>query len=137
MIVLDTNVISEVMRPRPEARVQAWLDGQSIDTLYVSSITVAELLFGVGALPVGARKDRLRKAADGLLALFAGRVLAFDQESARRYAEIAVDARRLGRSLAVADGYIAAIAASRSFAVATRNVSDFEYAGVEIINPWD
>lgn len=136
MIVLDTNVVSEAMRPQPDAGVLSWLNDQATETLYLSSVTLAELLFGLGALPAGARKDRLIQALDALLALFPGRILAFDQDAARRYAEMAVTARAVGRPLPTTDGYIAATAASRNFAVATRNTQHFADTGVELIDPW-
>ncbi|MFZ2963155.1 MAG: type II toxin-antitoxin system VapC family toxin [Rhodoglobus sp.] len=136
MIVLDTNVVSEAMRPQPSPVVVAWLNAQAAETLYLSSVTLAELLFGIGALPAGVKKDRLARALDRLLALFPGRVLPFDQDAARRYADMAVIARALGRPLPVADGYLAATAASRGFAVATRNIQHFGDTGVELIDPW-
>lgn len=136
MIVLDTNVVSEAMRPQPDAGVLSWLNDQATETLYLSSVTLAELLFGLGALPAGARKDRLTQALDALLALFPGRILAFDQDAARRYAGMAVAARAAGRPLPTADGYIAATAARHNFAVATRNVAHFAVTGVELIDPW-
>ncbi len=137
MIVLDTNVLSEAMRPRPDAAVTQWLNGQATETLYLASVTLAELLFGVGALPAGARKERLGQALDGLLALFPGRVLPFDQDAARRYAAMAVGARAAGRPMPAGDGYIAATAAARGFAVATRDTSHFRDTGVDVIDPWD
>jgi predicted nucleic acid-binding protein len=136
VIVLDTNVVSEAMRPQPDAGVLSWLNGQATETLYLSSVTLAELLFGLGALPAGARKDRLAQALDALLALFPGRILAFDQDAARRYAEMAVTARAVGRPLPTTDGYIAATAASRNFVVATRNTAHFADTGVGLIDPW-
>lgn len=136
MIILDTNVVSEAMRPAPDPAVTGWLNHQAADTLFLSSITLAELLFGIGALPSGAPKDRLARSLDGLLGLFPGRVLAFDADAARRYADMAVAARAAGRPLAAADGYIAAIAASRRFAVATRNTKHFSETGVDLIDPW-
>ncbi|MDR0592411.1 MAG: type II toxin-antitoxin system VapC family toxin [Bifidobacteriaceae bacterium] len=136
MIVLDTNVVSEAMRPEPDPAVRSWLNAQETRTLYLSSVTVAELAFGIGLVPVGARRDRLARSFDVILGLFPDRVLAFDQEAARRYAQLAVAARALGRPLAVADGYIAATAARWGFAVATRNVRDFANAGVDVIDPW-
>lgn len=136
MIVLDTNVLSEAMRPVPDPGVLGWLNSQSPETLYLSSVTLAKLLFGIGALPDGVRKGRLAQTLDGLVALFAGRVLAFDQDAARRYADMAVAARQAGRPLPTADGYIAATAAAHSFAVATRNTRDFQGTGVELIDPW-
>lgn len=136
MIVLDTNVISEAMRPEPSPRVLDWLNAQAADTLYLSSVTLAELLFGIGTLPSGARKDRLAQALDRLSALFAHRVLPFDQEAARRYASMAVTARAAGRPLPTADGYLAATAAAHGFALATRNIRHFGDTGVELIDPW-
>jgi predicted nucleic acid-binding protein len=136
VIVLDTNVIAEAMRPEPNPAVVSWLNGQSAETLYLSSVTLAELLFGIGAIPSGARRDRLAQALDRLLALFPGRVLPFDQDAARRYADMAVTARAAGHPLPVSDGYIAATAASRGFAVAARNTRDFQNIGVDLIDPW-
>jgi len=136
VIVLDTNVVSEGMRPQPSPVVVAWLNAQAAETLYLSSVTLAELLFGIGALPAGVKKDRLAQALDRLLALFPGRVLPFDQDAARRYADMAVVARALGRPLPVADGHLAATAATRGFAVATRNIQHFGDTGVELIDPW-
>ncbi len=136
MIILDTNVVSEGMKPEPDACVRDWLDSQAAETLFLTSITVAELKFGVAALPRGKRKDRLIFAVDGLLDLFAGRILAFDVEAASRYADIAVAARTAGRGFPTPDGYIAAIVAARSFSVATRDSSAFAAAGLRIIDPW-
>lgn len=139
MIVLDTNVISEAMRPQPNPHVLGWLNSQAVDTLYLSSVTLAELLFGIRVLPAGARQDRLAHALDGLLALFPGRILSFDQDAARRYADMAATGptgQSAGRPLSAADGYIAATAAAHGFAVASRNVRHFEGTGVGLINPW-
>ena len=135
MIVLDTNVISEAMKPQPHPAVRAWLNAQAAPTLYLSSVTLAELLFGIAALPAGKRKDMLAKALDGLLGLFRDRVLSFDVEAAKRYAELAILARTSGRGFPTPDGYIAAIAASRGFLVASRDTAPFQAAGVPIINP--
>lgn len=137
MILLDTNVISEAMKPTPDDTVRAWLDEQAAETLYLTSVTIAELLFGIGALPAGKRKDRLTEALDGVMELFADRVLPFDIAAARRYADLAVKARAAGKGFPTPDGYIAAIAASRGFAVATRDTSAFHAAGVVVINPWN
>jgi predicted nucleic acid-binding protein len=137
MIVLDTNVVSEVMKPEPHPAVLGWLNDQAAETLYLSSVTLAELLFGIGALPVGKRKDRLAHAMNGLLSLFRERVLPFDAEAARRYAELAVTARNAGRGFPTPDGYIAAIAAARGFIVASRDTAPYEAAGVTVINPWN
>jgi predicted nucleic acid-binding protein len=136
MIVLDTNVVSEAMKPDPQPAVRAWLNNQATETLYLSSVTLAELLFGIAALPVGKRKDRLAQALDGLVGLFRDRVLPFDIDAARCYAELAVLAKTSGRGFPTPDGYIAAIAASRGFIVASRDTAPFEAAGVSVINPW-
>ena len=137
MIVLDTNVVSEAMKAQPTLAVRAWLDEQVAETLYLSSITLAEMLFGIGALPVGRRKDALTQTLDGLLDLFADRVLAFDADAARSYAELAVAARAAGKGFSQADGYIAAIAHARGFIVATRDVAPFQALGITVINPWE
>ena len=137
MIVLDTNVVSEAMKPEPHPAVRAWLNDQAAETLYLSSVTLAELLFGIAALPAGKRKDRLAQALDGLMGLFRDRVLPFDINAARRYAELAVAAKTGGRGFPTPDGYIAAIAASRGFIVASRDTAPYEAAGVSVINPWE
>ena len=136
MILLDTNVISEAMKPAPDEAVRAWLDEQAAETLFLSSVTIAELMFGIGALPEGKRKERLTEAPDGVMELFADRVLPFDVDAARRYADLAVKARTAGKGFPTPDGYIAAIAAAKGFAVATRDTSAFDAAGVEVIDPW-
>jgi predicted nucleic acid-binding protein len=136
MILLDTNVVSEAMKPKPNPAVRNWLDEQAAETLYLSSVTVAELMFGIGALPRGKRKDKLAATLDGVLELFTTRVLPFDTEAARRYADLAVKARAAGKGFPTPDGYIAAIAASREFAVASRDTSAFIAAGLIVIDPW-
>jgi len=136
MILLDTNVVSEAMKPEPHPSVLAWLDAQAAETLFLSSITVAELLFGIGALPDGKRKDMLAARIDSLLEQFVGRVLHFDTQAARRYADLAVKARAAGKGFPTPDGYIAAIAAAHGFAVASRDTSAFDAAGLTVIDPW-
>ena len=137
MIILDTNVVSEAMKPKPNPAVRAWLNDQAVETLYLSSITLAELLFGVGALPPSKRKDMLAQAIDGLMGLFKDRVLPFDVSAARRYAELAITARLAGRGFPTPDGYIAAIAASRGFIVASRDKAPYEAANMAVMNPWE
>lgn len=137
MIVLDTNVISEAMKPEPHPAVRAWLNDQAAETLYLSSVTLAELLFGIAALPVGKRKDMLALTLDGLMGLFRDRVLPFDTDAARHYAELAVTARIAGRGFPTPDGYIAAIAVSRGFIVASRDTAPYKAASVAVINPWE
>ena len=137
MIVLDTNVVSEAMKAEPNPAVRAWLDEQAAETLYLSSVTLAELLFGISALPSGRRKDTLTQTLDGLLELFGDRVLAFDTDAAWHYAELAATARAVGKGFPTPDGYIAAIANARGFTVATRDVAPFQAAGLNVINPWE
>ncbi len=137
MIVLDTNVVSEAMKPTPDANVRAWLNEQAAETLYLSSVTLAELPFGIRALPAGKRKDMLDRALTDLLQLFKDRVLPFDTDAARHYADLAFTARSGGRGLPTPDGYIAAVAASRGFIVASRDTSPYEAAGVKVIDPWE
>lgn len=136
MIVLDTNVVSEAMKPEPDAAVRSWLNEQVAETLYLSSVTLAELLFGIRALPAGKRKNMLDRALAELLELFKDRVLPFGTDAARHYADLAVTAKSSGRGFPTPDGYIAAIAASRGFMVASRDTSPYEAAGVAVINPW-
>lgn len=134
MIVLDTNVVSEAMKPDSSSAVMAWLNEQDLNTLYVSSVTLAEELFGINALPVGKRRNLLHAAFLRLLAVFNERILPFDAEAARCYADLALLARQRGRGFPVPDGYIAAIAASRGFIVASRDTAPYEAAGVEVVN---
>ena len=137
MILLDTNVVSELMKPAPDARVVAWLDRHPADTLYISAISMAELLRGLAILPDGRKKSLLVTNLRRLGAiLFAGRILSFDMAAAESYASLLANARASGQAIALADGLIAAIAASQSLAVATRDVSPFQAAGLNVINPW-
>jgi predicted nucleic acid-binding protein len=136
MIVLDTNVISEAMKPIPHPEVRAWLNDQAVETLYLSSVTIAELLFGIGAMPIGKRKDMLIQILEGVVEMFRDRVLPFDHEAARCYADLAIKAKSAGLGFPTPDGYIAAIAASKGFIVASRDIGPYSAAGVSIINPW-
>jgi predicted nucleic acid-binding protein len=137
MIVLDTNIISEMMKPAPHPAVHAWLNDQAEETLYLSSITLAELLFGIGILPAGKRKDLLIQALDAIAALFRGRMLPFDGDAARHYAALAVKARAAGRGFPTPDGYIAAIAVAGGYIVASRDTAPYAAADVAVINPWE
>lgn len=138
MIILDTNVISEPLRQTPEQRVIDWLDAQAVATLYLTTISVAEMRFGILALPKGRRRTNLLESFEGLiLPRFAGRVLSFDVPSANAYGQAMAKARSAGRPIGSADGYIAAIAAANKMMVATRDTDPFEAAGVAFINPWD
>jgi len=137
MIVLDTNVVSEAMKPNPNPAVRAWLNEQSAETLYLTSVSLAELLFGIAALPDGKRKDMLATALDGLMELFRGRVLSFNADAARKYADLAVTAKIAGRGFPVPDGYIAAVAAAQGYRVASRDMAPFEAANMDVVNPWE
>lgn len=137
MIILDTNVISEAMKPEPHPTVLAWLNNQASETLYLSSITLAELLFGIAVIPAGKRKDMMTKTLNGLIVLFRDRVLSFDLDAARYYAELAVIAEGAGRGFPISNGYIAAIAASRQFIVASRDTAPYKAARLTVINPWE
>lgn len=137
MIVLDTNVISELSKPHCSAAVLAWLNAQEVRTLYRTTVNLAELMAGVALLDDGRRKEALRS---GLLAvinrLFGTRILPFDAPAARRYGELVGVCRRKGISVSMADALIAAIAMEHGFSVATRDVTPFRAAGVEVIEPW-
>jgi toxin FitB len=136
MIVLDTNVISAAMKPHAHPAVRAWLNEQVAETLYLTSVTLAEMLFGIAVLPTARRRSALTRALDGLLELFGDRVLPFDTDAARHYAALAVAARQAGRGFPTPDGYIAAIAASRGFIVASRDTSAYEAGGLPVVDPW-
>ena len=137
MIVLDTNVLSELMRPAPDTTITNWVATQSAANLFVTTITQAEILHGVLLLPQGRRRDAIEVAADAMFEEdFAGRILPFSSLAARAYAEIAVARRQSGRPISQFDAQIAAIARSAGAAVATRNVPDFEGCGIRVIDPW-
>ena len=137
MILLDTNVVSEPLRHAPAQRVIEWIDAQAMETLFLSAITVAELRAGVALLPAGKRLAGLQENLEKrILPLFAGRVLPFDLACTPAYAALLAKARTAGLAIATADGCIAAIAAANGFAVATRDASPFDAAGVAVINPW-
>lgn len=137
MILLDTKVISEPWKPAPDPRVLAWIDAQAIETLYVAAVTIAELRFGIAAMPAGKRRDTFdRRLEQEVLPLLEGRVLAFDLDASEAYAHLMVGARDAGRAIGKADGYIAATAAAKGLMVATRDTSPFDAAGLSTVNPW-
>lgn len=137
MIVLDTNVISELWKAEPDANVLAWVDAQPAETLCLTTITVAELRYGLATMPHGKRReifqDRLERR---VLPAFSGRILSFDLDASKAYAELMARARGEGKAIGKADGYIAATAAARGLIVATRDTTPFEAAGLNVINPW-
>ncbi len=138
MVVIDTNIVSELMRAEPSAEVLAWMDDRPARDLFVTAVTEAEVRTGIALLPEGRRRRGLAEACERAFgSLFAGRVLPFDSDAARAYAEIVAARRVLGRPVSQADGQIAAIARSRGMAVATRNIRDFQDMGVDVLDPWD
>ena len=137
MVVIDTNIVSELMRAEPSAEVLVWMDERPPRELFVTAATEAEVRTGIALLPEGKRRRGLAEACERAFgSLFAGRVLPFDSDAARCYAEIVTARRVLGRPVSHADGQIGAIARSRGMAVATRNIRDFQNTGVDVFDPW-
>ena len=137
MIILDTNVVSEPLRPEPEPAVLDWLDAQAPETLYLTTVSLAELLAGIETMPAGRRRTELKQAlAEQMMPLFEERILAFDKKAAEAFSRVNASAQAIGNPISFADGAIAAIASAHGFMVATRNVRDFKGTGVELIDPW-
>jgi toxin FitB len=137
MIVLDTNVLSEALRPEPEPSVLRWLADQPRASLFTTSVTRGEILYGIQVLPDGKRRKGLWDAANMVFYEdFAGQVLSFDSDAADMYAEIAASRRIAGKPISQFDAMIAAMARSRGAILATRNVKDFEECGIDVVNPW-
>ncbi|MBT1166433.1 type II toxin-antitoxin system VapC family toxin [Bifidobacterium simiarum] len=136
-IVLDTNVISELVRPRPDRSVMQWFAGRSVEDFAITAITVAELFYGCWRMPAGRRQHELSMVLNRMLSPFVERVLPFDATSALRYARIKVERQRMGRPIMTADAQIAATALANDCTLATRNIKDFEGTGVTLINPWN
>ena len=137
MILLDTNVISEPWKPAPDTAVLTWLDAQAIETLFISAISIAELRFGIASMPSGKRQTILHDRLEGeVLPIFDGRILPFNEGTSQFYADLMASGRTSGKAIGRADGYIAATAAENHLAVATRDTSPFEAAGLRVINPW-
>jgi toxin FitB len=137
MIILDTNVVSELMAPSPTDRVAKWVAARSPTSLYTTCITQAEILFGVRLLPKGKRRDRIEAAAQALFEnVFAGRLLPFGSDAAHAYSRIAAERRRRGKPISVLDAQIAGITRAAGASLATRNVDDFESCGIDLLNPW-
>ena len=138
MILLDTNVISELMRAQPARSVLEWFAEQDASDLFISAITEAELRTGIAIMPTGQRRDRLQLALDAMIDEdFQERVLSFDSPAARAYADIAAQRRLAGRPITEADCQIAAIARTLDAPIATRNTKDFDGCGITVINPWN
>lgn len=137
MIVLDTNVVSELMNPNGSQTVKTWVDSQPREHLFITTITQAEILYGIAILPEGRRKQKLQNAAQATFSQdFLNRILLFDLESAEHFASIAANRRRQGIPISQFDAQIAAICRANQASLATRNVDDFVHCGIEIINPW-
>jgi toxin FitB len=137
MIVVDTNVVSELMRPFPSERVREWVREQPGRELFTSAVTVAEVLYGIERLPRGRRREELKSAAVEVFDGFADQVLDFDAAAAEQYALVVSHRERLGMPIEGFDAQIAAICRVREAALATRNEADFRETGIKIINPWD
>jgi toxin FitB len=138
MIILDTNVLSELMRPKPSPRVAAWVAKQPATGLFTTSITEAEIFYGIELLTKGKRREGLLAAAEAMFAEdLAGRIFGFESDAARGFSKIAAHRRALGRPISHADAQIAAIAHVRGAKLATRNVADFEDCGLDVVDPWN
>jgi predicted nucleic acid-binding protein len=137
MIMLDTNVLSEFMRSEPDTKVLAWVDVQPTMDLAITAVTVAEILHGIARLPSGKRRQKFEAHAIAMFEEdFAGRILPFDAHAAVEYATLVANCEARGRAASMADAQIAAICRAHGASIATRNVRDFEFSGVEVINPW-
>lgn len=136
MILLDTNVLSELMRKAASPQVIGWVAAQVPTALFTTAVTEAEIFYGLALLPAGKRRRALEEAATELFGQFSGRVLSFDSPAAREFASIVAARRRAGKAISVTDAQISGIARSRGAAVATRDASDFDGCGVDVIDPW-
>lgn len=137
MILLDTNVVSEPLKPRPDPKVLRWLDTQRIETLFLPAIGFSELMYGMSILPDGRRRSELEAQFEQrVVTVFRDRILSFDTAAATAHAQLRVRARHLGLAISIVDGYIAAIAKAHGFAVATRDTAPFSAAGLTVIDPW-
>lgn len=136
MTILDTNVVSEMMRPVPEPSVLRWFANLAIEDAHLTAITLAEILLGIELLPMGKRREVLRSGAEKTFAVFTGRVLAFDEKAAPVFSLISAARRKQGKPISQFDAQIAAIARANGATLATRNADDFEGCGVRLVNPW-
>ncbi len=137
MVLLDTNVVCEPLKAAGDKNVLTWIDAQTIESLYLSTVSLAELRFGIAAMSTGKRRDMLHSSLEQrVLPLFAGRILSFDDAASQSCAMLRALARANGKAIASAAGYLAAIAVTHGFAIATRATTPFEAAGLVVINPW-
>ena len=138
MVILDTNTLAELMKPTPEPAVVSWMNRQATSDLFLTAISVGEILYGIRILPQGKRRFQLEQGFETILfEAFAGRILVFDEGAARQYGDVMGRRKELGRPLGIPDGQIASIARAKRYGVATRNVKDFVECGVEIVNPFE
>ena len=137
MIILDTNVVSEMMRAMPQSAVLGWFATQSAEDVHVTAITMAEVLFGIELLPTGKRRKDIRAGADRTFGVFAGHILAFDERAAHAFSLISSSRRKQGRPMSEFDAQIAAIARVYGATLATRHITDFEGCGLRLVNPWE
>lgn len=138
MIILDTNIISEPFKPKPNPAVMSWLDAQEPETLYITAISMAEMLAGLHKMPEGRRRADLQQLVENKIqSVFENRILAFNMQAVKVFGRVNADACAVGNPIAFADCAIASIASAHGFILATRNVRDFKGTGVEIFNPWD
>ena len=136
LVVLDSNVVSELMRTTPAPEVVAWVDRQDAARVCTTSVTVAEVRYGIARLPAGRRQDALWAAADDVFTVFTDRVLPFDAAAAVHYADVVVERERAGAPISALDAQIAAVCRVRAASLATRNTADFDGLGLELTDPW-
>jgi toxin FitB len=137
MILIDTNIISEMMKPAPDPKVISWIDQQDIMHLYISTITIAELAYGINVLPAGNRRNYLEKAFNSVVReAFEYRIFTFDEVAAHHYGMIMSQRKNIGKPMSMADGQIAAIAHAHNCTLATRNINDFSDSKLDLINPF-
>ena len=137
MIIVDTNVISELMRSSPKPEVISWIDKQDATLLFVTTITIAEIIYGIKVLPEGNRRRALEDSFNRALdAAFKHRILSFDESAAHLYGDVMGKRKLSGKPLSIPDGQIASIALAHNFSVATRNIKDFEGGGLNLLNPF-
>lgn len=137
MIILDTNIISELMKQIPDTSVIDWVDQQEVTQLFITSITIAEISYGLNVLPSGKRRNYLEHAFDNaILSAFKHRILSFDELAAHNFGKIMGQRKEMGRPLNIADGQIIAIAYTQNAVIATRNIGDFSHCGLDLIDPF-
>jgi len=137
MLILDTNILAEVIKPSPDPKIGIWLGAQPRDDLYTTSLAQAEILYGVERLPPGKRRSDLLTAVVEIFAFFDKRILSFDPDAARAYPQIILNRKMMGQEIRPADAMLAAITRSRGAMLATRNTGEFSGCGIRVVNPWE